>query len=267
MKASKRVVEVVAVFVICSYFLPIITSEAASLKQHTEGKASSPVNHAHRIKRDVSSNHTSTVNRTQVQNLTTTRAPTNAPTYKRPSFGRPWQTTRRNSATGSAMNSNSTGLTEVEMEKLKGNKSKVELDHLGFPKRPGTRQPTPLTKHTVSNNNRHPILEKYRNESYLHETMAELRRNGTQTSTLPSNTTTSIIETDKLQKAAHNDNRRDISLVISKHSIWIAVVASVILTAFSCLLVHWVRQRRRGKLTIAPANNKGQRPAAVVYKA
>ena len=110
------------------------------------------------------------------------------------------------------------------------------------------------------------------------ESMGELREgaNVTQTSTLRSNTFTStysielsstIPHTEGVQRKSRSGNRRDISSVIAKHSIWVSVIASLFLSAFIILTVHWVRQRRRGKLMIAPAGNKGQRSAAVIFKA
>ncbi len=208
----------------------------------------------------MSSNHTSgSANTTQVQNLTTTRVPTVATTYRRPFFG--WPTRRRNTArpTGSALNL--TGLTEVQIHKLlKGNRSSVPLDHLGFPKIPnshrGTRRPPPWTKHNASNPTQNSEEDGDGNFSHGMLGNHRKRENGTQAS-----------DTEGAQKESRNGNRRDISLVIAKHSIWISVVASLLLSAFICVMVHWVRQRRRGKLTIAHASNKGQRSPAVIFKA
>ncbi|KAL9959048.1 hypothetical protein ACROYT_G036129 [Oculina patagonica] len=276
MKSFCPAVLAVAVFVVSSNFLLITVSATTSnLRQQEEASW----NHGRRIKRDVSSNHTSgSANTTQVQNVTTTGVPTVATTYKRPFFG--WPTRRRNTPrpTGSALNL--TGLTEVQIHKLlKGNRSSVPLDHLGFPIIPnshrGTRRPSPRTKHNASN----PIQNsrKYRAGNSLHQILSELRKreNGTQASILRSNTTASpnsielsskVPDTEGAQKESRNDNRRGISSIIEKHSIWISVVASLLLSAFICLTVNWVRQRRRGKLTIAPASNKGQRYAAVIFK-
>ncbi|KAL9959050.1 hypothetical protein ACROYT_G036131 [Oculina patagonica] len=236
-------------------------------------------NHGRRIKRDVSSNHTSgSANTTQLQNLTTTGVPTVA-THRRPFFG--WPTRRRNTPRPTRSALNLTGLTEVQIHKLlKGNKSEVPLDHLGFPIIPnshrGTRRPPPRTEHNASK----PIQTsgKDRDGNSSHEIIDELRKreNGTQASTLRSKETTSTNSIDFINKVPHpegaqkesrNDNRRGISLVIAKHSIWISVVASLLLSALICLTVHWVRQKKRGKLTIAPASNKSQRSPAVIFKA
>ncbi|KAL9959052.1 hypothetical protein ACROYT_G036133 [Oculina patagonica] len=276
MKPFCPVVLILAVFVVSSHFL-LITESATTSNLRQQERASWTVNQDHRIKRDVSSNHTSgSVNTTQVQNLTTTGIPTVATTYRRPFFG--WPTRRRNTArpTGSALNL--TGLTEVQIhELLKGNKSEVPLDHLGFPIIPnshrGTRRPSPRTEHNASNPTQ--TSGKERDGNFSHEILAELRKreNGTQTSTLRPNTTTptysnsKVPHTEGAQGESSNDNRRGISLVNAKHSIWISVVASLLLSAFICLTVNWVRQRRRGKLTIAPAGKRGRGTAAVIFKA
>jgi len=208
---------------------------AASLQQIE--RDSRRVNHVHRIKRDVSHNNTSP-NVTNVQNVTTTGVPT----------------------------------TDAQKEKMSmGNRSAVPLDHLGFPFIPnnprGTRRPRLRAQSNVSK----PTGDVF------HGIMAEFRmRENTQASNLPSskNTSTDSVElsskgpyTKKAQKNTHQTNRRDMSLVISKHSIWIAVVASFLLSAFICLTVYWARQRRRGKLVIAPSVNKRQQSAAVVFTA
>ncbi|KAL9959059.1 hypothetical protein ACROYT_G036140 [Oculina patagonica] len=268
--SSPLVVALTVCFVVCSHFLPITTSEAAgSLKHQEQGQA---FNLWHRVKRDVSSNHTSgSANTTQVQNVTTTGVPTVATTYRRPFFG--WPTRRRNTArpTGSALNL--TGLTEVQIEKLlRGNRTAPPLDHLRFPKIPnshrGTRRPPTRAKHNASNSIQ--TSGKDGNGNSPTEIMGELRKieNGTRTSILHSNGATStnsiglinkVPHTEGAQKDSRNNNRRDISLVIAKHSIWISVVASLLLSAFICVMVHWVRRRRRGKLMVAPAGNKGQK--------
>ena len=215
------------------------------------------VYHGRLVKRDVSSNDTSgSANTTQGQKITITGVPTVATTKRRP-FSI-WSTRRRNTV------------------------SPVPLDHLSFPIIPnnprGTRPPRPPWREQNASN---PTVNsgKDRGGNSSHESMGELREreNGTQTSTLRSNTTTStnsielysskIPLTERVEKKFRSDNRRDISSVITKHSIWVCVIAILFLSAFICLTVHWVRQRRRGKLIIAPAGNKGQRSAAVVFKA
>ncbi|KAL9959062.1 hypothetical protein ACROYT_G036143 [Oculina patagonica] len=278
MKAfTSLVVALTVCFVVCSHFLPTTTSEpASSLKQQGQQQA---FNLWHRIKRDISSKPSPSANTTLVKNLTTTGVPTVATTYRRPFFG--WPTRRRNTPrpTGSALNL--TGLTEVQIEKLlRGNRTAPPLDHLGFPKIPnshrGTRRPPTRTEHNASNPTQNS--GKDGDGNFPTEIMGELRKreNGTQASILHSNGATStnsvevsskVLHTEGAQKNTRNDNRRDISLVIAKHSIWISVVASLLLSAFICVMVHWVRRRRRGKLMVAPAGNKGQRSAAVVYKA
>ncbi|KAL9959058.1 hypothetical protein ACROYT_G036139 [Oculina patagonica] len=276
MKPFCPVVLVLAFFVASSYFL-LITASATTSNLRQQERAS--WNHGRRIKRDVSSNHTSgSANTTQVQNLTTTGVPTVA-THRRPFFG--WPTRRRNTPRPSRSALNLTGLTEVQIHKLlKGNKSKVPLDHLGFPIIPnshrGTRRPPPRNKQNAS----HPTQNSGEDGdgNFSHGSLGELRKreNGTQTSTLRSNATTSTYSAELSSKVPHTEgaqkntrsyNRRGISLVIAKHSIWISVVASLLLSAFICLTVHWVRKRRRGKLMIAPASNKGQRYPAVIFKA
>ena len=208
------------------------------------------VNHGRRIKRDVSSNHTSgSANTTQMQNITTTGVPAVAKTSRLPFLS--WPTRRRNTG------------------------SPVPLDRLGFPIIPsnhrGTRRPS--LPRSESNANIPAVNSwKERGGNFSYEIFGELRERetGTQTSTLRSNTTTSTELISKIlhtEKKSRGDDRRDFSLAISKHSIWIAVVASLFLSAFICLTVHWVRQRRRGKLIIAPAGKKDQRSAAVVFKA
>ena len=177
---------------------------------------------------------------------------------------------------------NLTGLTDVQKEKmLRGNTSAVPLDHLGFPVIPnshrGTRRPLPLTQVNASRptpNSGKGVNGKPR----PYGIMGEFREpeNKTQTSTLSvSNTTISTDsehsskapQTNRPQKNTRHDNKRDMPMVISKHGIWIAIVSSLLLSAFICLTVHWVRQRRRGKLIITPVSNNGQRSAAVVFKA
>lgn len=232
----------------------------------------------HRIKRGVSHNNTSP-NVTKVQNVTITGVPTVATTLRRrPVFG--WLTRRRNYSRPTGRPSlNLTGLTDAQKEKiLMGNRSAVPLDHLGFPFIPnnplGTRRPR------AQSNASKPTQNSGGNNGSgdgFHEIMAEFRmQENTQTSNLPSNknTSTDSVElssksphTKKAQKNTHQTNRRDTSLVISKRSIWIAVVASFLLSAFICLTVYWVRQRRRGKLVIARSVNKRQRSAAVVFTA
>ena len=232
-----------------------------------------------RIKRGVSHNNTSpNVTRLTVQNITTTRVPTVATTLRR-RLVLGWLTVAGNVQRRTGRPTvNLTGLTDDEKEKLlRGNRSAIPRDHFGFPiihnSHRGTRRPLPLTQSNASRptpnsggnngNMEHPydILAEFR-----------LRENKTQASTLPSNTNTStnsieLPHTGKAQKNTHNNKRLDMSMVISKHGIWIAVVTSLLLSAFICLTVCWVRQRKRGKLLIAPAENKGQRSAAVVYKA
>ena len=239
--------------------------------------ASCILNRVHRIKRGVSNNNTSP-NVTKVQNVTTTGVPTVPTTLRRrPVFG--WLTGRRNTSRptgGPAFNL--TGLTDDEKEKiLRGNRSTVPLDHLGFPvihnSHRGTRRPLPLTQSNTSRPTQNLGGNNGSGED-AYEILAEVRQreNKTQATTLPSNTNTStnsieLPHTGKAQENTHSNKRRDMSMVISKHGIWIAVVAGLLLSTFICLTVHWVRQRRRGKLIIAPAENKGQRSAAVVYKA
>ena len=234
------------------------------------------INHVHRVKRGVSHNNTSP-NVTKAQNTTTTGVPSVATTSRRRTG---WSTRRRNIPRPTGQPTwNLTGLTDAEKEKIiRRNRSAVPLDHFSFPFIPnshrGTLRPLP---HTQSNASR-PTQNLGGNDGNGNlESLAEfrLRENKTQASTLPSNTsTTNSIElsskvphTEKAQKKSHRDKRRDISSVISKHGIWIAVVASLLLSTFICLSVHWARQRRRGKLIIAPADNKGQRSAVVVYSA
>lgn len=237
--------------------------------------ASDMFNHVHRIKRGVSQNNTSP-NVTKVQNLTTTGVPTVATTLRRrPVYG--WLTWHGNTPrpTGAL---NLTGLTDDEKEKmLRGNRSAVPRDHLGFPmiinSHRGTRRPQPM----IQSNSSRPTPNSGGNNSigeHAYEMLAEfrLRKDKTQASTLPSNTNAStnsikLPYTGKAQKNTHSNKRQDMSMVISKHGIWIAVAASLLLSAFICLTVRWVRQRIRGKLLIAPAGNEGQRSAAVVYKA
>ena len=210
---------------------------------------------------------------------TTTGVPTVATIYRRPFFG--WPTRRRNTAKPSGSALNLTGLTEVQIDKLtRGNRSTVPLDHLGFPIFPnsprGTRRPPPRTKHNASSSTQNSGEDHDGDVS--HEIMGELRKrgNGTETSSLRLNTTTSthfvelsskVPQTEGAQRESRRDNRRNISLVIAKHSIWISVVASLLLAAFIFVTVHSVRRRTRGKLMIAPAGNKSQRSAAVVFKA
>ena len=217
-------------------------------------------------------------NVTKAQNVTTTGVPTVATTLRRrPIFG--WPTRRRNTSRPTwrpAMNL--TGLTDAQKEKIL-NRTAVPLDHLGFPIIPnshrGTRRPLPRTQSNASKptQNSGNGLNGKRPKGIMGE--FRKRENKTQTSTLSSNTTISndsglsseAPHTERAQKNTRHDNRRDMSMVISKHGIWIAVITSLLLSAFICLTVHWVRQRRRGKLIIAPAGNKGQRCAAIVYKA
>ena len=231
-----------------------------------------------RIKRDVSHNNTSP-NVTKAQNVTTTWVPTVATTLRRrPIFG--WPTRRRNTSRPTWRPSmNLTGLTDAQKEKIL-NRTAVPLDHLGFPIIPnshrGTRRPLPPTQSNASKSTQNSGVN-HGNGQDFHEIMAEIREreNRTQTSALPSNKNTPTDSAELSSKVPHTkkaqkntgQTRRDMSLVISKHGIWIAVVASLLLSAFICLMVHWVRQRRRGKLAIAPAGNKDQRPAAVFYKA
>ena len=235
-------------------------------------------NHVQRIKRGVSQNSTSP-NVTKAQNITTTGVPTVATTLRRRSvYGPPaW---RRNTPRPTGRPTlNLTGLTDDQKEKiLKGNRSSVPLDHFGFPIIPnshrGTRRPLPMTQSNSSRPTQN-LGGNTGNGEHAHEILAEFRQreNKTQATTLPSNTNiaTNSIElphTRKAQKNHHSNKRRDtMSKVISKHGIWIAVVASLLLSAFICVTVHWVRHTRRGKLLIAPAENNDQRSAVVVYKA
>lgn len=233
----------------------------------------------HRIKRDVSHNNTSP-NVTKEQNVTTTGVPTVATTLRRrPVFG--WLTRRRNYSRPTGRPSmNLTGLTDAQKEKIfMGNRSAVPLDHLGFPIIPNNPRGTRRPRLRAQSNASKPTQNSGGNNGngdVFHDIMAEFRmRENTQASNLPSskNTSTDSVElsskgpyTKKAQKNTHQTNRRDMSLVISL-SIWIAVVASFLLSAFICLTVHWVRQRRRGKLVIAPSVNKRQRSAAIVFTA
>ena len=223
------------------------------------------------MQRDVSHNNTSP-NATKVQNVTTTVIPTVATTLmRRPVFHWPARPTGRSSM-------NLTGLTDDQKKKML-NRTAVPLDHLGFPIIPnshrGMRRPRLRTQSNVSKANQNS--GKGATGKHPHAIMAEfrIRDNKTQTSTVFSNTTASTDSelsseapnTEAAQKSTRHNNRQDTSMVISKHGIWIAVVGSLLLSAFICLTVHWVRRRRRGKLIIAPAEKKGQRSAAVVYKA
>ena len=231
--------------------------------------ASWKITHVHRIKRDYNITWPDV---SKVQNVTTTGVPTVATTLRR-RLVHGWLTKKGNTPRPSGMPA--LNLTDDEKEKIL-NRSAVPLDHLGFPiihnSHRGTLQPQPPTQSNASGPT--PNLGGDNgNGEHVNEILAEfrLRENKTQASTLPSNTNTSsnsieLPQTGKGQKNTHNNKRRDMSMVISKHGIWIAVVASLLLSAFICLTVNWVRQRR-GKLLIAPAGNIGQRSAAVVYKA
>ena len=194
------------------------------------------VNHGRLVKRDMSSNHTSgSANTTQGQNLTTTGIPTVATTYRRPF----WSTRRRNTA------------------------SPVPFDHLGFPIIPnsprGTRRPIPpRTERNANSSIENSGKDRDGNLTHSREILAELRERGTgpqsSSSKLPTSTQSNFVELSS--NASHTAN-----------SIWIAVFASLVLSAFICLTVHWARLKRRGKLMIAPSGNKGQRSAAFVFKA
>ena len=237
------------------------------------------INHVHRIKRDLSHNNTSPT-ATKVPKVTTTGVPTVATTLRRrPVFG--WLTRRRNTPRPTGRPTlNVTGLTDEQKKNIsRENRSSVPLDHLGFPiihnSHRGTRRPLPLTQSNTSRPT--PNSGKgLKGKSRSYGIMGEIRERGnkTQTSTLSPNTTISTdpeqsskaSHTEEAQKNTHHDNRRRMSRVISKHCIWITVVTSL-LSTFICLTVHWVRQRRRGKLIIAPVGNNGQWSASVVYKA
>ena len=223
-----------------------------------------PVYHERRIKRHISSNQTST-NLTKTQNSTTTAPPTlKTTTSKRQFFSRPSAVR----PTGSSLGSNATGLTEVQREKLKGNRSAVELDHMGFPKLPNshrrTRPPSslPLTLNNTGKNT--PGEEE--TGSFLHEVMANIRDKENETK----NTTEStkpVPHAEEAQKL-HKDNKRNSSSAASEHSVLIAVMSGLLLAALICLVGYFVRQRRRGKLLISPAVNKAsQRSASVVFPA
>lgn len=215
-----------------------------------------PFYHKRRIDRDVSSNYTST-NQTQVQ--TTTKKPT--PTLKA-------RTSRR------AFTGWSTGRSY----------STVELDHLGFPKIPnsprGTRTPSfpPLRLFTNNTGNTTPGLGQ--NVSYLHQMLSHLRvqENGTESSTLLSNTTESteslrlssieqVQHTKEVKKIDSDSKRNSHSAMFIHNSVLIAVMASLLLFAVILSAGYWVRRRRRGKLAISPAVDKGRRSAAVVFQA
>ena len=177
------------------------------------------------------------------------------------------------------MGSNTTGLTEVQQEKLKGNRSNVELDHMGFPKLPNsprrTRPPSspPLTLNNTGKNT--PGEEKTGN--FLHEVMANIRdkENGTKNSTLPSNTTESTALSSsepashaKQAQKLNKENKNNFSSAIHEHSVLIAVMSSLVLAALIGLAGYFVQQWRREKLLILPAVNKaGQRSASVVFQA
>lgn len=239
--------------------------------------ASWKITHVHRIKRDYNITWPDV---SKVQNVTTTGVPTVATTLRRrPVFG--WHSRRRNTPRPTGRPAlNLTRLTDDQKEKiLRGNGSTVPLDHLGFPVIPsshrGTRTPLPLTQSNTSRPT--PNSGKGVNgKSRPYGIMGEIREreSATQTSALSSSISISTnteqsskaSHTEEAQKNARHDNRRGMPRVILKHGIWITVVTSL-LSAFICLTVHWVRQRRRGKLIIAPVGNNDQRSAAVVYKA
>ena len=214
--------------------------------------ASSKIYHVHRIKRD---DNITSPSVTKVQNVTTTGVPTVATT---------WPTRRRNTP-------GPTGRPALSLTgKFRRNRS---TDHLGFPIIPnsprGTRRPLPPTQSNTSR----PIANSRKG---LNGIMGEIREreNKTQTTTLSSNMIIStdpeqsskVSHTEEAQKNTRHDYRQGMPRVISKHGIWITVVTSL-LSVFICLTVHWVRQRRRGKLIITPVGDNGQRSAAVVYKA
>ena len=172
------------------------------------------------------------------------------------------------------MSYNTTGLTEVQQEKLKGNRSTVELDHMGFPKLPNSHRrtrPPSLLPLTLNNTGKNTPGEK-ETGSFLHEVMANIRdkENGTKRATLPSNTTESTKPVPHAEEAQnrHKGNKRNSSSAVSEHSVLIAVMSGLLLAALICLTGYFVRQRRRGKLLISPAVNKAsQRSASVVFPA
>ena len=218
-----------------------------------------------------------------MQNSTATPATTNrqAWTVRFPAFGRR-TTLRRNRITPSG-SLNFTGLTEKEIEAIRGrNKSAVELDHLGFPKLPNSNRGNHSANYATSK----PRTEN--NGQYPDEVVGEIRTNGSRTSTSrPNSTDSEEYTTDSEQyttdsegfsseapysetvdnKDYNGHERKDISSVIAEHSTWIAVVASLLLSAFACLMVNVMRQKRRGKLVITPVNSQNRPEAAVVFKA
>jgi len=176
------------------------------------------------------------------------------------------------------MRLNTTGLTEVQREKLKGNRSNVELDHMGFPKLPNshrrTRPPSslPLTPNNTGKNTPGPETTVH----FLHEVFANIRdkANGTQNSTLPSSTTESTAlsssepgpEAREAQKR-NKDNKENFSPAIHEHSVLVAVMSSLLTAALICLVGYFVQLRRRGNLISPAANKAGQRSASVVFQA
>ena len=176
------------------------------------------------------------------------------------------------------MRLNTTGLTDVQREKLKGNRSNVELDHLGFPKLPNshrrTRLPSslPLTPNNTGKNTPGPETTGH----FLHEVFANIRDkgNGTQNSTLPSRTTDSTAlsssdpgpETREAQKR-NKDKKENFSPATHEHSVMVAVMSSLLTAALICLVGYFVQLRRRGKLIWPAVNKAGQRSASVVFLA
>jgi len=268
MKTSGAMLALLASFTIRSYFL-VVASEAAVLKQ--QAQAPWPVYHERRIQRDISTNQTST-NLTKIQNSTMTALPTLKTTTSKRHFISRRRTVR---PTGSSMRLNTTGLTEVQREKLKGNRSTVELDHMGFPKLPNshrrTRPPSspPLTLNSTGKN----TAGTKQTGNFLHQVFANIRdkANGTQNSTLLSSTTEStalssskpVPDARKAQKG-NKDNKRNFSSAIHEHSVLIAVMSSLVLAVLICLAGYFVQQWRRGKLLISPAVNKADRRSALV---
>jgi len=166
------------------------------------------------------------------------------------------------------MRLNTTGLTEVQQEKLKGNRSAVELDHMGFPKLPNSHRRTrpPSSLPLILNNTGKNTPGEEETGSFLHEVMANIRdkENGTKNTT---ESTKPVPHVEGAQKL-HKDNKRNSSSAVSEHSVLIAVMSGLLLAALICLTGYFVRQRRRGKLLISPAVNKaGQRSASVVFQA
>ena len=226
-----------------------------------------------RIKRDVMND--TAMNESQVQNYTTA-PPNTGTTAMLTSVGWPTGQAGQTGLTGNNVKFNWTGLTEVQMEKIRNpNGTSVELDHFGFPKVSNTHHGTLSPREKSNVTQKDWFLSGEDNSTMftvqcLHEIIASLTgkndsshagKTASPKSDLPKMVDGQTTPNSKVDKKHKNDVAR-LGLV---YYVLIYVFISLLITGLLSFTVKWYRGRRRAKLSVRP--NNPQRSPAVVFRA